>query len=75
MKEKLDSSREAIVDGEYNWKPITAMTPRGVKVQLISYKYRNAYYGQVPAQSDVGRPGFPTHYAPIPTFSKDEDGK
>lgn len=58
-----DSTKSALVDHGYHWRPITAATPRGVKLQLINRQAGVAIYGKLGKAND-----FWTHYAPLPTF-------
>lgn len=70
MRVDLDSSKVAAVDREYYWRPIQSC-PLGVKVQLISSLNGVAVYG-----SYNGKHRSPwTHWAPLPVFKKDENGK
>ena len=60
-----DSSRAALVDKGYLWRPITPATPRGTKLQLINRGAGVATYGA------LGGAFFWTHWAPLPTFADD----
>lgn len=60
----VDSSRAAVVDKRYHWRPITRETPRGVKLQLIRASAGVAVYGNLTERDD-----WYTHWAPLPTFS------
>ena len=62
----INSAKTAAVDRAYHWTPIDRDTPRGVKLQLISRPAGVAVYGIY-----TGDPHW-THYAPLPTFNKDE---
>lgn len=60
---KTDSTKAAVVDEAYHWRPITSDTPRGQKLQLIHRPSGVAIYG-VLATDDK----WLTHWAPLPTF-------
>lgn len=57
-----DSTRTAVVDRRYHWRPIDASTPRGTKMQLINRDAGVACYGQLGTGVH-----FWTHWAPLPT--------
>lgn len=61
--QQVDSSRAAVVDRTYHWRPITRTTPRGVKLQLIRASAGVAVYGALSEHDD-----WYTHWAPLPTF-------
>jgi hypothetical protein len=58
-----DSTKAAVVDKSYHWRPITKDTPRGQKLQLINRRYGIAQYGEL----HTGNTWF-THWCPLPTF-------
>lgn len=58
-----DSTRTAVVDRTYHWRPIDASTPRGTKLQLIHKPSGVACYGRLGSKVDHW-----THWAPLPTF-------
>lgn len=58
-----DSSRAALVDKGYHWRPIAADTSRSAKLQLINRPAGVAVYGA------LGTSKFWTHWAPLPTFA------
>lgn len=58
-----DSTRFAVVDTLYHWRPIDASTPRGSKLQLINRSAGVATYGSLGTD-----PCHWTHWAPLPTF-------
>lgn len=66
MPIKPTSDRAAIVDTTYHWREIDEDTPRGTKLQLINRRAGVATYGQI-----FGSDCFWTHWAPLPTFSKE----
>jgi len=63
----LNADQTVAIDPATKWIPINALTPRGVKLQLINKAAGVALYGAL-------LPGdtFFTHYYPVPTFDKDE---
>ena len=63
----INSDKTAAVDRSYHWTPIGPDTPRGVKLQLISRPAGVAIYGQYNGDK------WPTHWAPLPTFAKDDN--
>lgn len=65
-----DSTRSAMVDHNYHWRPIDSSTPRGVKLQLINSHAGTATYGRLATDA-----GFWTHWAPLPTFVHDDAGR
>lgn len=66
MTYKINADRTAAVTNDVKWKRIDEHTPRGVKLQLIAKPYGVAQYG-------IHTPNkFFTHWAPAPTFDKDE---
>lgn len=69
MPAELNKEQTVAVDRDYYWRPI-AECPVGVKVQLINRRYGVAVYGHY-----SGRSGFWTHWAPLPVFRKESDGK
>ena len=60
-----DGTGMACVDTKYHWRPITADTPRGVKLQLVNKPAGVAVYGKLGTGND-----FWTHWAPLPTFER-----
>lgn len=62
-----DSSRTALVDKGYPWRPVTSDTPRGTKLQLINRAAGVATYGTL-----GGGASFWTHWAPLPTFAEQQ---
>ena len=66
VRHDISHGGEAAIDRSYNWLPIDANTPRGVKLQLINKRYGVATYGQIFSDNC-----FWTHYAPLPTFRKE----
>ena len=66
-KEKLDSTRTALVDAKSYWRPITESTPRGAKCFLINRRAKSATTGV------VDNSGFFTHYFPAPVFDPNEE--
>ena len=60
---KISSDRSTAVDHAYPWLPISAATPRGVKLQLINRSAGVAIYG-IYTMNDM----FWTHWAPLPKF-------
>jgi hypothetical protein len=60
---KPDSTNAAVVDDQYPWRPITADTPRGQKLQLINRQSGVAQYGELHTDAT-----WFTHWAPLPTF-------
>lgn len=69
MPPDVDSSSSVAVDRDYYWRPI-ATCPMGVKVQLVNRLYGVAVYGQYNKKEK-----FWTHWAPLPVFRKEQDGK
>lgn len=69
MPPELDSSNVAAVDREYFWQPIDTC-PTGAKVQLINRSAGVAVYGQYKKKDTWW-----THWAPLPVFRKENDGK
>ena len=67
MSPKQDGTGAAVVDRAYPWIPVDANTPRGSKLQLIVKADGVALHGQY--QPGTGW----THWAPLPTFSNDEE--
>lgn len=67
MTVKPTHNKAAIVDTEYHWRPIDERAPIGTKVQLINRRYGVAIYGNIRS----GDHSF-THWAPLPSFSKDD---
>lgn len=65
-KHDISHGGEAAIDRSYNWLPIDANTPRGVKLQLINKRYGVATYGQIFSDNC-----FWTHFCPLPTFKKE----
>lgn len=67
MVHKITADGAAAVSPGIKWIPVSQDTPRGVKLQLISKKYGVA-------QSGIYSPNdkFFTHWAPLPTFDKEE---
>lgn len=63
----LNNSKTVAIDRAYHWIKIDSNTPRGVKLQLINKDAGVATYGALET-SDT----FWTHWAPLPTFLKDE---
>ncbi len=66
MTHDRDNTRSAAVDRDYHWLPITEVTLRGVKLQLIDKRSGVASYGMLQAGNSVHW----THWAPLPTFEK-----
>lgn len=66
MTHKLNSDRTAAVSLEAEWLPIDSITPRGVKLLLISQKYGITSVG-LHMSSDK----YFTHWHPLPKFKKD----
>ena len=62
-----DSTGLALVDMHYHWRPIEAVTQRGVKLLLI-----NRVAGVATLGALGGDPGHWTHWAPLPTFGASE---
>lgn len=62
---KITADGAAAVSPSLHWIPIGPDTPRGVKLQLISSKYRVAHYGPY-----LPGDGYYTHWYPLPTFTK-----
>lgn len=58
-----------LVDTTYHWKKIDANTSRGVKLQLVNRSAGSATYGILEGPIEYQ---FFTHWAPVPTFDKDE---
>ena len=67
MTEKIDSTGTTLVNAERYWKPITGLTPRGVKCFLINRAAKSATTGTVATEEK-----FFTHYFPLPVFDPDE---
>jgi hypothetical protein len=68
MDTNLTADRAALVDREYHWRDIlTDPPPGGAKAQLINKAAGVAQYG-----SYNPRDTWYTHWAPLPTFKKDE---
>ncbi len=63
MNHKLTYDGAALVAPGNKWIPIGQDTPRGVKLLLISRKYRSAALGMYLPDDK-----FYTHYYPLPTF-------
>ena len=61
-----DSTKSAVVDKTYHWRPITSATPRGAKLQLIRKADGVAHYGFLLSGNTHW-----THWAPLPVFGKD----
>ena len=64
---RLSSDGAAVISTQTKWLPISADTPRGVKLQLISKKYGVAHLGVLLASNK-----YYTHWHPLPSFDKAE---
>lgn len=60
---RQDSTKAAVVDESYHWRPINKDTPRGMKLQLINRRYGVAQYA-ILSTNDT----WFTHWCPVPTF-------
>lgn len=69
MQAEINAAKTVAVDREYYWQPIDTC-PTGVKVQLVNKGYGVAVYGQYRPKEK-----FWTHWAPLPVFRKENDGK
>lgn len=69
MQAEINAAKTVAVDREYYWQPINTC-PKGVKVQLVNKGYGVAVYGQYTPKEK-----FWTHWAPLPVFRKEDDGK
>ena len=67
MTHKQDGTGAATVDRAYHWRAVSADTPRGTKLQLINQADGVAHHSQYQPGSEW------THWAPLPTFSNDEE--
>jgi len=66
MTHKLSSDGAAVVAHEFHWLPIDSNTPRGVSMLLINRNSGVLQKGQYTADD-----AFFTHWAPNPTFKKE----
>lgn len=62
-----NKDQTTVVDREYHWLPIS-IAPLGKKIQLINEAAGVATYGIVGTEES-----FFTHWAPLPTFRKNND--
>ena len=62
----LTHDRTTAIDREYHYRPIDANTPLGVKMLLISKAYGVAVISALGSSQTHF-----THWAPLPTFKKD----
>ena len=60
----LNSQGTACFSPAQTWLPIDEATPVGVKIQLINKNANVAQYGSL-----TGKPGFWTHWAPLPAWA------
>lgn len=67
MSIKETTDKVATVDTEYHWRPIDERAPLGTKVQLINRRDGVAIYGHIRSSDNTF-----THWAPLPSFSKDD---
>ena len=63
----LNRDKTVVIDRNYPWLLIDKDTPRGVKLQLINQDAGVATYGALETSVE-----FWTHWAPLPTFKKDD---
>ena len=67
MTIKTTADRAAVVDSGYHWIPVAReIPPRGSTLQLINRKRGIPVRGQWTPDSEW------THWAPYPTFAKDD---
>lgn len=59
----------AAIDRGYHWRRIDDNTPLGTKLQLVNKSAGVATYGRI-----YSRDPWWTHWAPLPTFEKEDDG-
>jgi hypothetical protein len=62
----INSSKTAVIDRGYYWKPIDAGASIGMKMQLINKGAGVAHSGIYTGDKHW------THYAPLPTFLKED---
>lgn len=64
----LNGEKTVAIDPEYHWREIDKDTPRGVKLQLINKSAGVAHYGAL-----ISSDRHFTHWAPLPTFRKNNE--
>lgn len=62
----INSSKTAVVDRDYHYLKIDKDTPRGVMMLLINRR------AGIPMRGIYTGDSFWTHWAPLPTFAKDQ---
>lgn len=66
MNHTVNNDKTAAVALDFYWQPITADTPKGVKMLLINKQYGVASIGFVTKHD------YWTHWAPLPRWKKDD---
>lgn len=79
---KLNAEKTVAIDKGYHWRKVNNDTPIGVKLQLINKDAGVAFYGTLTSQTRRmlaecellahQKANFATHWAPLPTFPKDD---